>query len=697
LRDSEVRFEISGRVDLDGTHAAVLETAQPDDSTEHDKPTSTQIIKLVSGEAFCGCILAEKRAGSANRIQVDRYKMWHLGLKDGDRVSAEEIVPPTASVMELKTSEEFSDRDRVRFIGKPLVAGEKTALFTFSGEARLFTITSTDPADGIVKVAPTTRMDLAPADPENAPITYRDIGGLTREIKLVREVVEYPFRFKEVFDHLGVTPPKGIILHGPPGTGKTLIARALANEVGARFFTISGPEVYSKWYGKSEQNLRNIFDDAVRNAPSVVVIDELDALVPRRDTTHGDQEQRIVATFLTQMDGLREMRDVVVVGTTNRINAIDPALRRGGRFEHEVLISVPGLKEREDILAIHTRRMPLEGDVDLRKISENTNGLVGADISSLCREAAYCALRRAFPEDAFEAGYLPTHAKLRVNQADFEKAARTIPPSGARELSLEVPPVAWDDIGGLDEAKRLLLENVVLATDKKDQFERAGIRPSRGILLHGPTGTGKTLLARAVANECGSNFIAVKGSDMRFKWIGESEEKIRALFSKARLLAPCVIFFDEVDSALPRRGRDPSGAGDALVNQILAEMDGVEDQPGVLVMGATNRIDTMGPAAIRPGRFDHLVEIGLPDEAAREQIFSVHLKGKPVVKGLDTSRLAASTEGFSGAGIAQVVREATLLALRESGYDAEKTVVTEFHLKEILARHGTNPSPPEKS
>ena len=679
------RLRIFGRVDLDGTHRAIVETNLPDLSEHDQEATQDPTLRLSSEDRVCGCILSEISSSDENRVFVDRYKLWHLGLNDGDQVGAELFIPTVARRVDIRVSVEFGTRDAVRFIGKPLVAGEKTALFTFSGEPRVFTIKSTEPKD-IITITPTTEIVLADTEAESAPITYKDIGGLDYEVNLLRELVEYPLKFGEVFTHLGVTPPKGIILYGPPGTGKTLLARALANQVGARFYTISGPEIYSKWYGKSEQNLRNIFDEAIKNAPSIVVIDELDALVPRRDKTHGDQEQRIVATFLTQMDGLREMKDVVVVGTTNRINAIDPALRRGGRFEKEVLISVPDAKGREKILGIHPRRMPLEDGMNLQTVAEKTNGYVGADLASLCREAAYNALRRAAPAGAFETGCGFQHEQLTVNQIDFMKAIQTITPSAAREFSLEVPPITWDDIGGLSDIKQILIENITNAVSKREAFARAGIRPASGLLLHGPTGTGKTLLARAVACECGANFIAVRGSELRSRWLGEAEEQIRFLFSRARLLAPCVIFFDEIDSAIPHRGKDITGSSDSIVNQILLEMDGIEEQGGVFVMGATNRVDAVDPAALRPGRFDYHVAVPMPDLEARTSIFRVHLKGKAVGPDLDLGEMAESTEGFNGAQIAGICREAAHKALIEADYDANRMKLNSVHLDEAIKR-----------
>ena len=414
-------------------------------------------------------------------------------------------------------------------------------------------------------------------------------------------------------------------MFGPPGTGKTLIAKALASEVGAKFFTVSGPEFFSMMYGESERKLRNVFEEAQKKAPSVILIDELDALTPRRDKTQGELEQRLVATLLTLMDGLKQLKSVVVVGTTNRINSIDTALRREGRFGHEVYIGVPDTEARKEIIKIHTRRMPLSPDVNLDSIADRTRGFVGADISSLCREAAYNTLRRSHSFDllTLEKGKIIPYEGLKVKQVDFDNALPNISPSAMKEFLIEIPKVTWDDIGGLEEIKRLLIENIVYAITKREVFKKIGVKPAKGVLLYGPPGTGKTLLAKAVANQCGVNFIAIKGPEIRSKWVGESEERIRFLFAKAREVSPCVIFFDEIDAAVPIRGGDSTGITDSIVNQVLSEMDGIESAEGVFVIGATNRVGLIDPALLRPGRFDYQIEVPLPDAQARRAIFEV--------------------------------------------------------------------------
>ena len=676
LAEQRFDFPAYGRVDLDGTHRVIIETTDKDFSYPQSEAL---FLQLRFKTRSCGAVVKGIRvAAEQNRLLVDRYKLQHLGMNDGETAEVFFFSPQLATEVTYSASSEFTKRDEVRLIGKPFASGEKSALYTFSGDARPYTIVTASP-EGIVVVSPKTRLSEAPSDDDDIPVSYGDIGGLDEEIRLVRESIEYPFKHRAVFTHLGVAPPRGIILHGPPGTGKTLIARALANEIGANYYSISGPEIYSKWYGNSEQRLRNIFNEAVKNAPSIVVIDELDSLVPRRDTIHGEQEQRIVATFLTQMDGLKSMKDVVVVGTTNRINAIDPALRRSGRFEQEIFVGVPGQQGRQRILQIHSRRMPLGEDVSLEKVAEMAGGFTGADLCSLCREAAYVALRRHIPESAFQTGELDDHRAVIVTHADFVRAFAAVRPSASREYALDVPRTEWADIGGLDHIIKVLVENLQYAVKHRDAFEKVGIRAAGGILLYGPPGTGKTLLAKAVACECDVNFIGVKASDIRDKWIGESEDKIRNIFQRARLLAPCVIFFDEIDSILMPRGRDFSGVGDAIVNQILSEMDGLEDFGDIFVMGATNRVQAVDSAVLRPGRFDYLLEVPLPDTAGRKAIFEVHLRGKPLAE-VSLDLLAEKADGFSGATIAEVCRDAAWAALREAAYSAEDVMITMEHL-----------------
>lgn len=676
-----VRLRAFGRVDLDGTHRAVIESDNPGlEFLKRGGPPP--LLELRNGDVACGCMLTELADNATQHIYLDRYKMRHLGLADGDPVEVAELVPVEAEEAALVVPKDFTKSDFIRFIGKPLTASETTAIFSFGGEPREFRVKETRPG-GIVLIKTATRLNTAVDAGDDSRVGYEDIGGLDRELTRIREIVEYPFRYPRVFRHLGVSQPRGIILHGPPGTGKTLIAKALANETGARFYSVSGPEIYSKWYGKSEQTLRNVFDEAVKNAPAIVVIDELDALVPRREKTHGDQEQRIVATFLTQMDGLKQLKDVVVLGTTNRIDAIDPALRRGGRFECEIYIAPPEQAGREAILRIHTRGMPISPDVDFEALARPMVGYVGADIASLCREAAYNALRRTFTDEDLAERDISID-NLNIEKPDFELALSAVQPSGTKGFPAEIPPVSWDDIGGLDDIKQVLIENIAYAIEKREAFERVGIEPARGILLHGPPGTGKTLLARAVATECGANFFALKGGTLRSRWLGEAEEQIHLLFQKARTVAPTVIFIDEIDAAVPRRGGEAGGAMDAVVNQILAEMDGIEGGSNVYVIGATNRLELLDPAVLRSGRFDFHIAVPLPNGAGRRSVFEVHLKDKPVDDTVDLDRLAAATKGCSGADVAEACRDAAWSALRAAAFDPEQVRVSQQLLEAAI-------------
>ncbi|MCW3998660.1 MAG: AAA family ATPase [Candidatus Bathyarchaeota archaeon] len=680
------QLKVRGSAELDATHRATIESDLPGIEALKFGTDDVAFLRLEKQGKSCGCILLEVKSGNANEIVLDRFKQRHLNVKDGGVVDVEAVVPNTAERIELSVPPDFSERDVIRFIGKPLTRNEKTAVYVFSGglnSARVVTVSNAKP-DGIVLVSTSTQFITSIMKPEVVPIHYSDIGGLDREIRQIREVVEYPFRYNDVFEHLGVSQPKGLILYGPPGTGKTLIAKALANEVGANFMSISGPEVYSTWVGESERKLREIFDEAEKKAPSVILIDEIDALAPKRGKSTGEVEPRLVATLLTLMDGLRQLKGVVVVGTTNRLNSIDEALRREGRFGHEIHIGVPDLAGRKQILKIQTVGMPLFSDVNLDIIADRTAGFVGADLAAVCREAAYNALRRTFPAVAFERGEVNAIEDLTVNQLDFEKAVATIPPSAMKELLVEVPKVTWSDIGGLEEIKKLLIENISYSISKREVFKQIGLKPAKGILLYGPPGTGKTLLAKAVANQCGVNFIAVKGPEIHSKWVGESEERIRFLFAKAREVAPCVIFFDEIDAVAPNRSGE-SQFFDTLVNQVLSEMDGIENSDGVYVIGATNRVEMIDPAILRPGRFDYLIYVPIPDPTTRKAIFEVHLRSKPLSTDFSVDEAVRCSEGFSGAEIMEACRQATWTAIREANFQAENFALTTNHLKNAIA------------
>jgi transitional endoplasmic reticulum ATPase len=517
-------------------------------------------------------------------------------------------------------------------------------------------------------------------------VAYEDIGGLEEEIKKVREMIELPLKHPEIFERLGVEPPKGVLLHGPPGTGKTLLAKAVANETNAHFILINGPEIMSKYYGQSEENLRKKFEEAEKNAPAIVFIDEIDAIATKREETKGEVERRVVAQLLALMDGLKSRGKVVVIAATNVPNILDPALRRPGRFDRELEIGVPNKEGRLNILKIHTRNMPLAKDVSLKELAGVTHGFVGADVAALAKEAAMIVLRRVLPELRYEKDEpLPKELleKLMVLKKDFRDALKVVRPSALREVLVEVPNVKWADVGGLNVVKQELMEAVEWPLQHPDVFKRLGIKPPKGILLYGAPGTGKTMLAKAVANESKANFISIKGPELLSKWVGESEKAVREVFKKARQTAPTIIFFDEIDSLVPRRGMaSDSNVTERVVNQLLTEIDGLEGMHDIVIIGATNRPDMLDTALLRPGRFDRIILTNVPDLPARLEIFKVHMKDMPL-KDVDVEELAAHTEGYVGADIEAVCREAAILALREN---IGAKVVTMRHFEEALKK-----------
>jgi transitional endoplasmic reticulum ATPase len=547
-------------------------------------------------------------------------------------------------------------------------------VFMSMGSEMRLIVVDTDP-HGIAKVTENTEVELLPeavevSDEKLPSVTYEDIGGLTQTVPKIREMIEVPLRHPEIFERLGVEPPKGVLLYGPPGTGKTLIAKAVANEAGAHFISVAGPEFMSKFYGESEENLRKIFEEADKNAPAIIFIDEIDAIAPKREQVTGEVERRVVSTLLTQMDGLKSRGKVVVIAATNLPNMLDPALRRTGRFDREIEIPVPDKRGRKEILQIHTRQMPLEKDVDLDNLAEITFGFVGADISGLAKEAAMHALKRVIPEISAlkEGDPIPKEVleKLKVTKEDFEYALRMVQPSGMREVLMEIPKVKWSDVGGLEDVKEALKESVIWPLKSPESFTKLGIRPPRGILLYGPPGTGKTYVVKALANEAGVNLIAVKGPELLSMYVGESERHIRDVFRRAKQVAPSIILFDEIDSLAPKRGLEVgTRVTEQVVSQLLTEMSGIEDIEGVSVIATTNRPDMLDSALLRPGRFDRSIYVPAPDEKTRVDILKIHTKSMPLKKDVNLEKIAREAEGYSGADLEALAREAALYALRD--------------------------------
>ncbi|MCB5176479.1 CDC48 family AAA ATPase [Microvirga lenta] len=657
-----------------------------------------------------------------NIIRIDGLQRVNAGVGSGDYVEVKpaEVRPATRVVLapaqkglRLQGSGEALKRT---FYQRPLTAGDVISTSVHSPRAtdpRLpeelrgllnipayglqeirLVVVSTQPR-GIVQVTAETEIELRPQFEEpkearRADVTYDDIGGLGNTVDQVREMVELPLRHPELFQRLGIDPPKGVLLYGPPGTGKTLLARAVANETEAQFFHIAGPEIMGRHYGESEQRLRQVFQEAQQNAPAIIFIDEIDSIALKREEVTGEVERRIVAQLLTLMDGLEPRQNIVVIGATNRREAIDEALRRPGRFDREIVIGVPDEPGRREVLAIHTRGMPLAEDVNLDEVARTTYGFVGADLSALAREAAMDSLRRILPNVNLKDG-IPAEVldNLQVTRMDFINAMKRIQPSALREIMIQVPNVTWDDIGGVEEARTRLQEGVELPLKSPESFRRIGIRPAKGFLLFGPPGTGKTLLAKAVAREAQANFVATKSSDLLSKWYGESEQQVSRLFARARQVAPTVIFIDEIDSLAPVRG---GGLGEPavterVVNTILAEMDGLEELQGVVVMAATNRPNLVDPALLRPGRFDELIYVPVPDAKGRRHILGIHTKNMPLAENVNLDILAERTNRFTGADLEDLTRRAGLLALRES---IEAQLVTMNHFEQALRE--TRPS-----
>ena len=610
-------------------------------------------------------------------IRIDGYTRNNIGVGIDDIVSVHKVNVKKAEQVILAPTEELNIVGLEDYLpelleGRVVTRGDMIPL-NIMGRRIGFAVTSTSPTDAASLVDSNTEFiigSIPKAAAKGVPrVSYEDIGGLKNEVQKVREMIELPLRHPEIFDRIGIEAPKGVLLHGPPGTGKTLLAKAVANETNANFYSISGPEIMSKFYGESEERLREVFKEAEENAPSIIFIDEIDSIAPKREEVSGDVEKRVVSQLLTLMDGIKSRGKLVVIGATNRPNALDPALRRPGRFDREIDIGIPDEQGRLDILLIHTRGMPLTEDVNLESIAKVTHGFVGADLEALSKEAAMRSLRRILPEINLEQPKIPAEIlnKIKITKQDFDEALRDIQPSALREVLVQRPNLGWDDIGGLQQVKEELAEAIEWPLKHANLFAEANVEPPKGILLYGPPGTGKTMIAKAVAATSEANFISIKGPELISKWVGESEKGVREVFRKARQAAPCVIFFDELDAIAPRRGgsEGDSHVTERIISQMLTELDGLEDLKGVVVIGATNRPDIIDEALLRPGRFDRILEVPVPDKETRKHIFQIHTKKKPLESDVNIDKLMEMTEGMTGADIAALVNAAAMTAIKE--------------------------------
>ena len=660
------------------------------------------VIEIAGKRKTVGKVMpAYKEQRGKSRIQIDGLTRENVGTGLDQAVEVHKIATrPAVRIVLVPTTITPRERD-LKYIGSlldglPVVAGDRIRATLFGTRSADFLVTNTAPT-GPVTINPTTILEVGKSQKQEVTgaISYEDIGGLKPQIMRIREIVELPLRYPEVFERLGIDAPKGVLLLGPPGCGKTLIARAVAHETDASFFSINGPEIIHKFYGESEAHLRKIFDEAARKAPSIVFLDEIDAIAPRREQVVGDVEKRVVAQLLALMDGLAQRQHVIVLAATNIPNALDPALRRPGRFDREISIPIPGREGRLEILSIHSRGMPLAQDVDLERIAAITHGFVGADLEALCREAAMICLRRLLPEIDFASAQIPYDAlmQLEVRMHDFVEALREVEPSAIREVFVEVPDVHWDHVGGLDDVKQRLIEAVEWPLKHRELFDRVAVAPPKGILLSGPPGCGKTLLVKAAANETEVNFISVKGPELLSKYVGESERAVREVFRKAKQAAPCIVFFDEIDALVPIRGAGSSDSHvtERVISQFLTELDGVEELGDVLVLGATNRPDMLDPALLRPGRFDVELVVPVPDIEGRKAILRIGLRGKPLAEDISVDDLASATEGYTGADIQAVCNMAALETIREALREAgpepppEKLVIRHDHLERALS------------
>ncbi len=671
------------------------------DTLLHLKLSPGDIIEIEGAELTAAKVWrADRQDWNTDTVRIDGFTRQNADVGIGERVTIRKAEAEKAERLVLAPPEEASVQfgsDAAGMVKRqilkrpvvqrdivPVMSSTNHPFMRSPGQAIPLIAVETEP-EGVCLITEDTDVELREEpisgfEKTGGGITYEDIGGLENEIQRVREMVELPMKHPQIFKKLGIEPPQGVLLHGPPGTGKTLLAKAVANETSASFFSIAGPEIISKYYGESEQQLREIFEDAKDESPAIIFIDELDSIAPKREDVTGEVERRVVAQLLTMMDGLEARGQVIVIAATNRVDSVDPALRRPGRFDREIEIGVPDEVGRKEVLQIHTRGMPLSDDVSLDHLADETHGFVGADIESLTKEAAMKALRRYLPEIDLDEEDIPPSLidRMIVKRQDFTGALSEVEPSAMREVLVELPKITWDDVGGLTDPKQKVKESVEWPLTNPEKFDRMGIDAPKGVLLYGPPGTGKTLMAKAVASETNANFISVRGPQLLSKWVGESEKAIRQTFRKARQVSPTIIFFDELDSLAPARGQEMgNNVSERVVNQLLTELDGLEEMGNVMVIGATNRPDMIDPALIRSGRFDRLVMIGQPDEEGREQILRIHTGNTPLAADVSLREIAEITDGYVGSDLESIAREAAIEALRETD-DAEEVEMRHF-------------------
>ncbi|MBU2639325.1 MAG: CDC48 family AAA ATPase [Nanoarchaeota archaeon] len=668
------------------------------DDMEKLKLVSGDVIKIKGKKTACAIVWPGYPEDSNGIIRIDGDIRNNAGIGINDKVRINKIEVKSAKKVILAPSQPIRIIKGEEYLlkvleGQPIIKGQRVRV-EMLGNPLTFTIKNTEPSD-IVIVTKDTQIKLKEklAEVGAVDVMYEDIGGLRKEIDLVREMIELPLRHPELFQNIGIDPPKGVLLYGVPGTGKTLLAKAVASESDVHFISIKGPEIMTKYYGDSELKLREIFEEAEQNAPSIIFIDEIDSIAPKRDEMTGERqlERRVVSQLLSLMDGLKARGQVIVIGATNKPDILDEALRRGGRFDREIEIGVPDKNGRKEILQVHSRGMPLSKDINLDELANITHGFVGADLSGLCKEAGMHALRKIMPKINLEKDISSKIIeKLEITKEDFYEALKLIEPSALREVSIEIPNIKWSDIGGLEKAKQELIEAVEWPLKYSELFEYSKTKAPKGILLYGSPGTGKTLLAKAVASESEINFISIKGSELISKYVGESEKKVREIFRKANQSSPCILFLDELDAVAPERGTrsGDSGVSERFVSQLLTELDGIEELKDVLILAASNRKDLIEPALLRPGRFDRLIEVSLPDEKTRLEIFKIHTKDKPLASDVDLKQLAKKTKNYSGADIEAICATASKFAIREFiGKRKEDTVKKEVKKFKIEAKH----------